>query len=557
MPADQPPSPLDRLRAELARPRGVRRVDALLSAPDPAAAVAALSPTEVYEIVHEAGFHDAADLIPLATPEQIRGCMDIDLWDRDQLLLDAATPWLTALLEAGYEKLGEAWAGLDAEMRALLMQRHTVIYDLSIGEEPDDSDDRPIYVTPDRFLAVKLLGNEDTIRLVMGVLDDLYRADSALARHTLMAARAEPPAELEETAYRWRAGRMADLGFVDFYEALDLFQPLEPDKIHVGEGTQDRFEEVLEGDDAIQRNLPVAIAEHVVGHSFLARALDRIGEPAEVDRLQQAVLVLVNRVMSAARVRPGDLEALRRGAIYAIATVSLGLETIARGDLDRAAQALTTVSLTRLHRAGYTVTLRLSRFARTIAPRAATAGLPATAVLAGLTAARPWLARVIDTPPMPGVRPFESQADVRHAAEILARLALRIALVETLGVNLIAMGLLPEPRPSLDDHIRTAMVRAMTGGPFRGDALTQDELRAFRTDCLVGGELVEDARRRGQAAVLARLEDARITAGREHLPGLVFDWLADIERILGEIADDVVDPRFVEGILVETGRRPS
>ena len=119
------------------------------------------------------------------------------------------------------------------------------------------------------------------------------------------------------------------------------------------------------------------------------------------------------------------------------------------------------------------------------------------------------------------------------------------------------MGLLPEPRPSLDDHIRTAMVRAMTGGPFRGDALTQDELRAFRTDCLVGGELVEDARRRGQAAVLARLEDARITAGREHLPGLVFDWLADIERILGEIADDVVDPRFVEGILVETGRRPS
>ena len=557
MPGDQPPSPLDRLRAELARPRGVRRVDALLSAPDPAAAVAALSPTEVYEIVHEAGFHDAADLIPLATPEQIRGCMDIDLWDRDQLLLDAATPWLTALLEAGYEKLGEAWAGLDAEMRALLMQRHTVIYDLSIGEEPDDSDDRPIYVTPDRFLAVKLLGNEDTIRLVMGVLDDLYRADSALARHTLMAARAEPPAELEETAYRWRAGRMADLGFVDFYEALDLFQPLEPDKIHVGEGTQDRFEEVLEGDDAIQRNLPVAIAEHVVGHSFLARALDRIGEPAEVDRLQQAVLVLVNRVMSAARVRPGDLEALRRGAIYAIATVSLGLETIARGDLDRAAQALTTVSLTRLHRAGYTVTLRLSRFARTIAPRAATAGLPATAVLAGLTAARPWLARVIDTPPMPGVRPFESQADVRHAAEILARLALRIALVETLGVNLIAMGLLPEPRPSLDDHIRTAMVRAMTGGPFRGDALTQDELRAFRTDCLVGGELVEDARRRGQAAVLARLEDARITAGREHLPGLVFDWLADIERILGEIADDVVDPRFVEGILVETGRRPS
>ena len=35
-------------------------------------------------------------------------------------------------------------------------------------------------------------------------------------------------AELEEQSYRWRAGRLADLGYVDFYDALDLFRPLEP-----------------------------------------------------------------------------------------------------------------------------------------------------------------------------------------------------------------------------------------------------------------------------------------------------------------------------------------
>src|ERR1043165_2516563 len=63
--------PLDRLRAQLAGPRGYRRIDALLSSDDAAGAIAALSPGEVFELVHEVGFEDAADLIHLATPAQI------------------------------------------------------------------------------------------------------------------------------------------------------------------------------------------------------------------------------------------------------------------------------------------------------------------------------------------------------------------------------------------------------------------------------------------------------------------------------------------------------
>src|SRR5262245_16625161 len=51
---DVPPSgPLARIRAQLAGPRGYRRMDALLSTEDAASAVAALSPNEVYELVHE------------------------------------------------------------------------------------------------------------------------------------------------------------------------------------------------------------------------------------------------------------------------------------------------------------------------------------------------------------------------------------------------------------------------------------------------------------------------------------------------------------------------
>ena len=241
---DAPPTgPLARLRAQLAGPRGYRRIDALLSADDAEAAVAALSPNEVFELVHEVGFQDAHPLIELATPRQLQGCFDLDGWNKDQLDIASLTPWLGALVECGFEKVGHVVAQLDAELRAALLAKHTTIYDTTLGEEPPErpeDEEPPIYTTPDRFFLLELHGDSETQRLVMAVLEDLYRADPDLARHTVMAARSEPPAELEETAYRWRAGRLADLGYVDFYDALDLFRPLPLEQVHIGESSEDR-----------------------------------------------------------------------------------------------------------------------------------------------------------------------------------------------------------------------------------------------------------------------------------------------------------------------------
>jgi hypothetical protein len=142
---------------------------------------------------------------------------------------------------------------------------------------------------------------------------------------------------------------------------------------------------------------------------------------------------------------------------------------------------------------------------------------------------------------------------VRKAAEVLGRLALRIAIGESLGVNLIAMGQAPEPRPALDDHARTALVRVMAGGAFSGEALTADELTRFRKDAMVGGELTDAARERGEAAVRERLAELQVGIGKEQLPLLVAEWLGDIERQLGPIEGEI-DPRFVEGVIA-VGRR--
>jgi len=549
---DDPPSApsglshLARLRAQLAGPRGYRRIDALLSSDDAEAAVAALSPSEVFDLVHEVGFEDAQDLIALATPAQIQGCVDLDAWNKDQLDVAPLAPWFTALLEVGFEKVGQVWAQLDTELRALILQRQVRIYDVTLGEEPAEDNDGAILATPDRFFMLELLGDEDSQRLVQRIVEDLYRADMDLARHTIMAARSEPPAELEEMSYRWRAGRLADLGFVDFFEALDLFRPLDADKVKIGEGTQERA-----GEEATAVSL--VVAQEVIGRSFLARAISSVDDTAEAERLEGALMVLVNKVLAAGRAKPGQAEVVRRGALYATATLSLGLETVARGDLTRAQQALRSVGLSRMFRVGYTVTQKLARLAQALASRSTTSGSPTKELVAALCSPRPLFACAADQPPAVGLRPFESQADLRRAGELLTGLTLRVALVEGLGVDLVAMGRLSAPA-SLDDYIRTAVARVMVGGALVGDALSQGELTHLRDRAMISGSLTPGARTAALDAIRSRLGAAQLSASGAVLGALVDGWLHDLETILGGVKDGEIDPRFVEGVLVEVRR---
>src|SRR5690606_24980687 len=106
-------------------------------------------------------------------------------------------------------------------------------------------------------------------------------------------------------------------------------------------------------------------------------------------------------------------------------------------------------------------------------------------------------------------------------------LTARIALVEALGVDLIAIAegardedaRTAEPPPELDDHVRTALVRLLGGGPLDPAPLDAAELAAFLGAAFDDGELTEAARTRAAGALAELLDRGRITAGREVFPG--------------------------------------
>lgn len=525
--------PLSRFRASLTRPRGVRRMDALLEAADPAAAVAALSVPDFYFLVKEIGLADAEDLVALATPEQIRGCLDLEIWDRDRVQLEAAGPWLASLLEAGPEKVAEAWAGLDTELRALFIARAATIIDHSLGEEFPEEEERPAFSTPDTFFTVIVTAErEDDIRLVYRLIDDLYRSEPELARHTLLAARSEIGSQLEEMSYRWRSGRMADLGYADFYQALEVFRPIDPDSVRLDEATAEPRESAT--DEARASGLPAPVAEPIAG-TFLARALEQVTDAGEAERLEASLIHLVNRVLSALRIRPGDEEAVRPATAAAAATVSIGLEHLCSGRLERAPAALAAVSLTRLHRLGHSLVLRLGRMARLLAPRALTAGEPSQSVLEALLRRRPVFPTALDDPPGADLRPFRDMADLRRVAAHLTDLAARIALADALGVDLLAMAHAPEPRPELDDHVRTALARRLAGGELDAAPLEPAELERLRAGPLAGGQLPVADRTAALRALVELAARNRIAVAGEVLARLAASWLDEIEAQVGGI----------------------
>ncbi|HEY0193442.1 MAG TPA: DUF6178 family protein, partial [Kofleriaceae bacterium] len=180
-------------------------------------------------------------------------------------------------------------------------------------------------------------------------------------------------------------------------------------------------------------------------------------------------------------------------------------------------------------------------------------GSPARELVSALCSPRPLFSRAADDPPAAGVRPFESAADLRRAGELLTGLTVRIALVESLGVDVVAAGQAPEPRASLDDHIRTALARVVTGGGLRSDALSQAELTALRPR-LADPAAMAVARADALTAIRGRLGATQVQASGPIVAGLVDGWLAELQAILGGIEDAEIDPRFVDGVLVEVRR---
>jgi hypothetical protein len=509
--------PLSAFRAELGRGRRLRRADALLADRDPDAAVRALPGDELYYVLHEVGLRDAGALLAAATAEQLQVVLDFAVWQRDRIAPDALADWVEAMAHASPERIARWLAGLDAELVALILRMGARIYDITQGDAPEESEGT-FFPTPDGFFVLDVVGlpradgddssdgdEHDRAAVIIRLVDSLYRGDKDLARRLLVAATGELDSDLEETAYRWQRGRMEDLGFADYYEALEVYREIDLASVRIGEVKQTPLRAATDAaaagsGDALR--VPTALAQRLsdVGGSPFARAAQKLAARDEIEELRFALVALTNRVLAADRVAPGDDDAVAATLQRLAATLDLAIERLAPGDDERASAALRTIPLVRLFRAGVTMIGKVRRLALALL-RGGPFGRQAlalaepddAAVLESLTRARPLYLRLLDQPPATGERPFQSLADLARAAAAVERAAAAQAMLRGLGVepqHVVAGAPLLEASgvdaAAIDAGLlaRTILVkRLLSVGNAAGDiaALDAHDVRAFES----------------------------------------------------------------------------
>ncbi|HYG69105.1 MAG TPA: DUF6178 family protein, partial [Anaeromyxobacteraceae bacterium] len=312
------PADLSRARAELAAARGRRRLDLIFDSRSPQALVRALPADELYFTIRDVGLADAVELVQLASADQFKVFLDLDAWRGYAFEPSRAMPWIRAARAgaAMEPKAAARWAAklsaLDPEVLFLLLRTSLRIHDLEQDPDPEITSDR-FMRTPEGKFVVEFAVEGTEYVAIRGLLDDLYAEDPFKATRLLSAIRWEMESELEETALRWRSGRLADLGYPSLEEALSWFArpPAAPAEAPPG--------------------MPGRPAGFYLAQFRRGSPLDRAAAALEVEDRDAFELQLVgaaNAVLVADAVDPGDLEAVRRAVEAGRAYVELGLEKL-------------------------------------------------------------------------------------------------------------------------------------------------------------------------------------------------------------------------------------
>lgn len=452
-----------------------------------------LPATDVYFAIQEIGFKDAIDIVAISSPEQVQAFFDLDIWIGDRIDLRRGLSWLAVLCQLSTGPFHRIVKELDPELVGAFIAQSSRIVDISLEDEPDEFIEGP-WRSPDSFYAVFPLDEEriEEYRVTSSFLEKLYSVNLTLGKRALMVARWEPLAELEETSYRWASGRLQDLGFADYYEALRLYAPVDLSKLSLEEGQPDP--PPVENEDAPSIAVQKIMAQETPATDFFGACLDPIKDPKEMERLSHGMARVANRLLAADLVESPDLAKVQQYARMTRRYISLGLEYVCRGDPELGAKAFGNLTMMRLFRVGYTLTYNLSKLVNTLrqegrlslAPHGTTLlDCPWDELVVALSQRKPELSRRFDTPPSEGTRPFENSGDIRHAASLVEDLAMQWPLLfDIMGTSpsLLTQEGLAEASPSepasvtLGDIFRTAFINYLCGMSLNPAPISEDSL---------------------------------------------------------------------------------
>jgi hypothetical protein len=315
------------------------RPEFLMLVERPEDVVPLLPEAELVSTIRSGGMSEGSWLLEIATPEQRQACFDLDCWDGAEVELERVVEWVDALIEAGSETLADVVDEVDAELWVLLLRSLTEVAVLHRDVVPP-----PSWVTVDGVVYWGPRGDTDPSR-IQQLAQALFDRKPQRYWQLVYAALFESPAECHEWALRWRAGRLADLGFPEIDQAIRAYAPLRPEEAPVWQ------QGVPGGDSAVVEapRLPRQLRATLLGD-----ALARL-DPARAADVLGYVLGVSNALAVADRLRLSEAESIPRALEKAVRGIDLGLRELSKVRQQSAEEVLDRVAPMELFRVGATL----------------------------------------------------------------------------------------------------------------------------------------------------------------------------------------------------------
>ncbi|MDP6980776.1 MAG: DUF6178 family protein [Myxococcota bacterium] len=295
--------------------------------------------------VKAVGLVDGSWILEHATDEQLVAVTDLDGWRGITPDADSMGSWLENYAEAGPETLLRAARAIDAEVWVLYLRER-------IGVEFKPNDDEGWQppegsTTLDGQVHFWALSKRDDAAAIGSLLQTLFQADYWLYFRIMQGVVWEMQSDLEEWASRWRTGRLEDLGFPSWDEAMRIYGFVRPDQ-------RTEVPDEARALDAAGWDLPVWMPQLPAAHDARHAVFRAAAELDEDERRSffYAVVSLANKLAVADGLPLGDMETLPKAIEKAASLASKGLEFIAEERAMKLADVVRRVSLERLFRVG-------------------------------------------------------------------------------------------------------------------------------------------------------------------------------------------------------------
>ncbi len=331
--------PASELAGQLMSLPARQRLATILERSDSAAVVAAMTAQDFFLTVKEAPDADALVLLSLATREQLDHIVDLEGWDGDQVQPGRVLHWCATMLAASDRTLLTWLYHADFELLVVLFRQWLEL--LPAEEDEDDKRNAPTRETIDgvRFFSIRYPDYRDVILFMLRYLFEVHQAFYQELFWTMEAAL---PSEMEELAYRFHRGRLADNAIPDPDEAHTIYHPLARHRIK----THEKFRDV-------PHRPPGFALTAISGDGLLAQAISLL-PTGRTATIAQELTGLANKVVVADRLAVEDPASLHDAAAKVVATVNLGLELYGGDNPGQAVKTLETVFLEDLFRLAHT-----------------------------------------------------------------------------------------------------------------------------------------------------------------------------------------------------------